>query len=127
MIFHALLVIGGGIIGTHVVILIRKLCNTLDSVNHLVADTQYILDHNVNKLVTRCNEIAEDADFFIAQTSPILLETTKNTDMLIRKLQTAVDNWNDLCEVVELVPIRRKVKQIICLPFTCCRADAPKV
>jgi hypothetical protein len=121
--------IGGGVVGTHVVILIRKLCTTIDSVDRLVKDTNLTmtqLNHGVGKLLIRCNDVAGDADVLITQVSPLLLETTKDADILMRKLQVAADNWIALCEAVELVPIRRKVKEIACLPFTlCCRPDAP--
>lgn len=127
MFFHILLVIGGGVVGTHVVILIRKLCTTIDSVDRLVKDTTNSMvqvNQGVGKLLTRCNDIAEDTDFLITQTTPLLLETTKDADILIRKLQVVADNWIALCEAVELVPIRRKVKEIACLPFTiCCRPE----
>ena len=120
--------IGGGIVGTHVVILIRKLCTTIDSVDRLVKDTNHTmvqLNQGVGKLVTRYSDVAGDADVLITQVTPLLLETTKDADILMRKLQTAADNWIALCETVELVPLRRKVKEIACLPFTlCCRLEA---
>ena len=115
--------IGGGVVGTHVVILIRKLCTTIDSVDRLVKDTNHTmtqLNHGVGKLLTRCNDVAGDADVLITQVTPLLLETTKDADILMRKLQAAADNWIALCETVELVPLRRKVKEIACLPFTLC-------
>ena len=121
--------IGGGVVGTHVVILIRKLCTTIDSVDRLVKDTNHTmvqLNHGVGKLATRYSDVAGDADLLITQVTPLLLQTTKDADILMRKLQAATDNWIALCEAVELVPIRRKVKEIACLPFTlCCRPEDP--
>jgi hypothetical protein len=129
MFFHVLLMIGGSVVGTHVVILIRKLCTTIESVDRLVKDTNLTmtqLNHGVGKLVTRCNDVAGDADVLITQVTPLLLETTKDADVLMRKLQEATDNWIALCEAVELVPLRRKVKEIACLPFAlCCRPQEP--
>ena len=129
MFFHALLMIGGGVVGTHVVILIRKLCTTIDSVDCLVKDmnnTMVQLNQGVGKLVTRYSDFAGDADVLITQVTPLLLETTKDADILMRKLQAAADSWIALCETVELIPLRRKVKEIACLPFTlCCRPEEP--
>lgn len=129
MFFHVVFMIGGGIVGTHVVILIRKLCTTIDSVDRLVKDTNHTmvqLNQGVSKLVTRYSDVAGGADVLITQVTPLLVETTKDADILMRKLQEAADNWIALCETVELVPLRRKVKEIACLPFTlCCRPEEP--
>ena len=122
MFFHVLFMIGGGVVGTHVVILIRKLCKTIDSVDCLVKD----MNQGVGKLVTRYSDVAGNADVLITQVTPLLLETTKDADILLRKLQAAADNWIAVCEAVELVPLRRKVKEIACLPFAlCCRPEEP--
>jgi hypothetical protein len=129
MFFHVFLMIGGGVVVTHVVILIRKLSTTIDSVDRLVKDTNHTmvqLNQGVGKLVTRYSDMAGDADVLITQVTPLLLETTKDADILMRKLQEATDNWIAVCEAVELVPLRRKVKEIACLPFTLCyRQEEP--
>lgn len=46
--------------------------------------------------------------------------TLQDTRDLAVKLQVAADQWTHLVETIELMPVRRRMKQILQLPFVCC-------
>ena len=119
-----LIIVGGGIVGTHVVLFIRKLMTTLDSIGDLVNDTRRVIVHlnpDILLLISQCNDVSSRLNQLINQTSPTVMLTTKEASILVRKLQGVADSLVFICEAVVLVPIRKKVKELVCLPFTSCR------
>lgn len=76
---------------------------------------------NTQLLITRMHSIVDQLEKPVQSTEQVL----QDTRVLAIKLQTAADQWTHLVETVELVPVRKKVKQILKLPFLCC-GDAYK-
>ena len=61
-----------------------------------------------------------DLNTLVVEMSDVLRDTKVETNTLLSKLQSAADNWNSICQAIELVPLRKQLKTITGLPFMLC-------
>lgn len=112
-----LFIIGAVIIGYPVFKLIRTIEHLIrHPVTDCVVKTTASIDH-VDQMISHVDKIVMRSD----ATMDEVQNTLEEVKILLVKLQTASDRWNELVDVVELVPVKRKIKKIAKLPFFCCR------
>ena len=86
---------------------------------------EQFVKHPVNDMVEHADQVVVHADQAVVHADQAIQDITKLVEevkTLVIKLQTSSDKWNELVDVVEFVPIKKKIRKIVHLPFMCCKA-----
>lgn len=115
MIFRGILFFVASTVAIQTVMMLKKLHSTLSRIENVAKGAEVTINHIEFKVV----ESLDILDSLVLEATDSISEITPEAIGTVQKLGDTLHHIDDVCDTIELVPLKEGVKNLIKKPFFC--------